>query len=1218
MTEARPADRRELLRVKREEYSSIVRSRKRKLRELYALATDSNAALNTTVFDLDAPASTQAETNFLIETDILNGRPLNDALIPPWQTPNLDVLKRQLRPATPPLVQTEAAHAVKATADHKTHPTTHVERSEPPRKQTDEAPAPPPLPPLHHGPTSPNQLSNAPSTDPATLTSRRTGSLTPQAPPQPIADPTPAQKDGSLSLMEVQPTPSGHNITAPLLDTQAVSPRQSPGSNRYGHPVAAQDAEKRMDMHEDAATPTNKRPSPDPSRAADIPSSPDSIAQTATTPAVHEVSTNTSPENEADSYADKEEHTAHDHGPDKTQDSQHSVSTGDTRDDTVEAQLLHESAAAGETQDDQKVHGSEALSSSGTVAIENGPVPGKSNGAEAAAPSSEAPEAAAPLTTEQQTFAQQSKWLKNLDQLVHHARKTISTADLQASIFDSQSCKILKRVYHLQQQRTKWSLRQPKRCPEPIRTKSHWDVLLQEMKWMRTDFREERKWKRSTARNLAIACAVWVASSPEQKKALRVNAYIPPKPEEKKTPAKVVEAEDVGVIGNAMIDAAVRSEESDTTPADMELTLVDERDILVDFVDTISPSAIFTMQEDAVVFSLNPSSASDTLLAELPMYGTPLEVPQPDLIKPDHDPDASWRRPVVPVSKYIESPIVISSRGPPKKIGRYEVIDEESDSDDEFVYSTASGLMAAMTTTNMAAEYDVGLFDPSLKPVRERLHAGHQFRPPSEYPMPMQCFYEYRAPSQWTVADDDQLKRLVRELSYNWSLIASILATKSLFASGAERRTPWECFERWVSLEGYPSDASRSPYFKVYQSRIDLAQRAIKEANEKAMVTAAAAAAAAAAAQTKGAANLPPHAPVQRRRPTLAVRVERHRNQKYLAMIESMRKLAKKREVTLHKQQQQAHAAASRKANEPVQQKPPTKSPKEYSRLRWERDQKMAERMAELAQRQSDANRRNFLARSQGQSMAAPGGVGAVPPQVAAQMAANSMNMAARVNVAGQHGAVPGQPRPRMPMQVPVNPMVGLQAHMAAGTAPTPISPGSVRSVMSGINQQNFFANSQAGVAQFNSPNVPGHGLSGGYDYGIFAGGISPALSLRLSSCLQTHERWLSKNYSQIMLLQRATAMHAASGTGPQQPLAGTSPRQYAQLLRAQQAQQVQQAQQAGPHHTATGAQGVQGAQHPVQRQGSPLTAAQLQAAQNARQANGTAVAGGALSSPSK
>lgn len=1023
-----------------------------------------------------------------------SGRPLNDALIPTWQAPNFDTLKLFLKPVTPPLAQKEAGAIATATVESKTHSPTPVERNEPPRKQTDETS--PLLVPQHHGSASPDKSPHALSAEPTTPPPRLASSVIPQGLPQATSDSTPAQRNGLTTSQTKNPRPTLFVGPELIQGGRAALPQHLPVSDHYSDLAAAQDADKHMDLREDIAVVHNKQLPSDLSRAPDIPSSPDSTAQTATTPAVHEVSTNTSPENEADSYADKEEQAAHEHGADKAQPSQTSISTNDTHDDTVEAQLLHESAAADETPDAQKVHVDEAVSPSGVTAAQESPVPGKSHGAEAVAPADEAPETAsstiqqrvtgdktlsssmdvdgteqsqpgcdstnddsatvhepmavslttisvavddaakpppsslllrtseqdtalltiadstaaatglptpkpsadgnddqhisdlvvadkngkrrAPTvlfgsqkkarTTERvaasnlakadnllaedyftplfiQTFAQQSKWLKNLDQLVHHARKTISTADLQASIFDSQSCKILKRVYHLQQQ-DKWSLRQPKRCPEPIRTKSHWDVLLQEMKWMRTDFREERKWKRSTARNLAVACAMWVSSSPELRKALQVNAFIPLR--------RDAEVDDIAMIDNAMIDAAVGNEEDDTATGDLEPVSLDESDLSMDFVETISPSAIFAMQEDAVVFGLNPSAASNTLLAELPMYGLPLEVPQPDLIRPDHDPDASWRRPVVPVSKYIESPIVISSRGRPRKRGRYDVLGEESDSDDEFVYSTATGPLSTRATTNMTADCDVGLFDPSLKPVRERLHAGHQFRPPSEYPLPLQCFYEYRAPSQWTVADDDQLKKLVRELSYNWSLIASILSTRSLFASGAERRTPWECFERWVYLEGYPSDASRSPYFKIYQSRIDSAQRAIREAHDKAM----AAAAAPVAAQPKGA-NVPPHTPVQRRRPTLAVRVERHRNQKYLAMIEAMRKLAKKREVTLHKQQQQAHAAASRKANEPVQQqKPPTKTPKEYSRLRWEREQKLAERMAELAQRQNEATRR--------------------------------------------------------------------------------------------------------------------------------------------------------------------------------------------------------------------------------------------------------------------
>ncbi len=239
----------------------------------------------------------------------------------------------------------------------------------------------------------------------------------------------------------------------------------------------------------------------------------------------------------------------------------------------------------------------------------------------------------------------------------------------------------------------------------------------------------------------------------------------------------------------------------------------------------------------------------------------------------------------------------------------------------------------------------MALFDAEMKPVKDRLHAGHQFRPPTEHPMPLQSFYESRAASQWTCAEDDQLKALVREHSYNWSLISGLLASKSMFSSGAERRTPWECFERWVSLEGLPSDMSKTQYFKTYQSRIDGAQRAIQEHNTKLQ-------------QQAG-----PNAPNGRRRSsTQSYRVDKRRNQKHMALIDAMRKLAKKRETTLQKQQYAANLAASRKTNDQPQQQPqqpqqraPMKTPMEYSEMRWERDQQLAEKMAQFAARQSEA-----------------------------------------------------------------------------------------------------------------------------------------------------------------------------------------------------------------------------------------------------------------------
>jgi len=37
---------------------------------------------------------------------------------------------------------------------------------------------------------------------------------------------------------------------------------------------------------------------------------------------------------------------------------------------------------------------------------------------------------------------------------------------------------------------------------EPPRNKTHWDYLLEEMRWLAADFAQERKWKRAAARKV--------------------------------------------------------------------------------------------------------------------------------------------------------------------------------------------------------------------------------------------------------------------------------------------------------------------------------------------------------------------------------------------------------------------------------------------------------------------------------------------------------------------------------------------------------------------------------------------------------------------------------------------------------------------------------------------------------------------------------------------
>lgn len=514
-------------------------------------------------------------------------------------------------------------------------------------------------------------------------------------------------------------------------------------------------------------------------------------------------------------------------------------------------------------------------------------------------------------------------WMKPVDQLLNQADKTVSTPDQYVPIQEHQACRILRRVYHLQQQ-DKWSLRQPQRCPEPTRPPSHQDVLLQEMKWMRTDFREEGKWKRAVARNLAHDCAEWVAASPEERLALQVNAVV-----RRRTASTDVQMQDE--TGDAPEDQLPDLVHSDSPTANEDDSIEDQV-----MPDTIAPSAIFALPDDEVVFSLRPSQIADQLLEELPMYGSALKVPKFDVTVPEFDPDAHWKRPALPLSKFVEGKMVLSSPPPPKKRSRYSYqAEDDDDEDDQFVFGPQPDKHVVLPPVDA----NVGLFNPEMKPIRDRLHAGHQFRPPTEYPMPLQSFYECRAASQWTLAEDDELKSLVREYSYNWSLISSAISSKSVFSSAPERRTPWECFERWVQLEGLPADMGKTQYFRTYQNRIDAAQRVIHQLNQNAQQT----------VGPNGAVT-----PAPRRRQTLSIRVERRRNQKHLALIDAMRKLAKKREVAIQKTQHAAAMAANRKQNEGQRPVGPPQTPRDYSLMRWERDQQLAEKMAQLAQRQHD------------------------------------------------------------------------------------------------------------------------------------------------------------------------------------------------------------------------------------------------------------------------
>ncbi|EKG14809.1 SANT domain DNA binding protein [Macrophomina phaseolina MS6] len=586
-------------------------------------------------------------------------------------------------------------------------------------------------------------------------------------------------------------------------------------------------------------------------------------------------------------------------------------------------------------------------------------------------------------------------------ELLDKATKTISTQSKYASIREQQDYKILKRIYTLQHA-NRWSLRQMEKSTEPPRQLTFQDSLLAQMKWMRTDFREERRWKMAAARNMAEWCAEWVSASLEKRLSLQIKAThkspaLPP-------PADAMD-EDIPSPPE-LIPSGANETESESFPEDDELP--------INLRASHPPAALFSLGYEEIIAKIDNTPISERVLQELPSYESRLKgFPSPTVLaRISSEPD------IIPVSQLITAKLVPKSTEPPRKRSRYEYEEEDDSSGYPSKRPTSERSNASTPSLRFSRmglppeQTDVALFLPENKHVRDRLHAGHSFRPPSEFPMPATQFFESRMPSQWLWDEDQRLRTLVKEYQFNWSLVAASLEQNSLFTSGAERRTPWECFERWVQLEGLPGEMAKTPYFRTYQARLEAAQRTVSAQYQAAQQQAQQ------QGQTPGQILGTP-----RRRTAQPIRVERRRGNRFLALIDAMRKQARKRETAQHKQQEAAKAAALRKAHEAAPVRPSVHTPQEFSKLKYEREQKLAEKQEEY--------RRQMMA-AQRQAMARPGQLPhpGMPTGIAQQR--NGTPNGTPGQVPGQNG----QLHPNMGMQGRPHPGQGMQGNMSNGGMP--------------------------------------------------------------------------------------------------------------------------------------------------------------------------------------
>ena len=583
----------------------------------------------------------------------------------------------------------------------------------------------------------------------------------------------------------------------------------------------------------------------------------------------------------------------------------------------------------------------------------------------------------------------------SLPDLVRSASKTISTEDQFASLHERLDYRILRRIYQLQNA-NKWSLRQMEKQMEPEQSVTHHDHLMSEIQWMRKDFKNEQKTKKSVAGWLARRCADYV-NAPEDQRRSMVHALPPPKEAKAQPVASEEQPPDLEYSG----ESAPENDAGPPTPR----------------VEAVLPSMLVVPPELSLsVSGLQKDGKLSKALESLPIVGLP-----------DFTTKKSSSTPLTPASKFVNSKVLPQPKPRLRKRSRYDYED-----DAEILERQPDNKRLREARELAPEDQEIALFHPENKHIRDRLHANNAFRPPSEFVMPSTQFYEFRNGSQWISEDDYRLKKLAKDYSFNWSLIADELQLPAAFKSSAERRTPWECFERWVELEQLPTEMKKTMYFKTWYQRLEQSQQAA-ERRYQAQV-------AAMQAANNGQAT---HVPMRRR--TVPTRVEKRKNTRYLWMVDAMRKGARKREQHAYKQaegefvgteltpaakkhvadeEDAAHRAAAQRKTQSDSNQPraPMLTPQEFSKKRYERDLQIQEAQRQHRAKILEAQQRQLMAARQAQQQTQQGVQGGAPGQqrpgsssnVPAQQAQMQPNGQQQPNVNGQMPQQAG--RPSLPM----------------------------------------------------------------------------------------------------------------------------------------------------------------------------------------------------------
>jgi chromatin modification-related protein VID21 len=337
-----------------------------------------------------------------------------------------------------------------------------------------------------------------------------------------------------------------------------------------------------------------------------------------------------------------------------------------------------------------------------------------------------------------------------LVKLMPATHKAVTSAMYETALTEGKINVVHSRIEELKRQ-GKWSLRQPTKFVDPIRTseRTQWENLLSEMNWMAIDFKEERKWRMATCAMIAKSVAdYWKYGKVCCIKTRPMRVYTPV-PEDEEKDQGFPDASDV-VEDSIDISKLLQRPDPLQEIRLVDLPKIDKDVYLKHLEDEPSP---FRLQIDT-----NDIKYTDkTLLDGVPAFSSF-----------QHFDDQFNSSPLVPISKALI----------PHEDGTW--------------YNVYVGQVEDHNP--VVPDQQKGLFGFSS---RNRLTSA--IKPPQP---PSLRYLNLRTPTIWLPEDDQNLIEYVNQFSFNWGVVSAHLSKRPTrsYQSNIERRTPWQCFERYIQL----------------------------------------------------------------------------------------------------------------------------------------------------------------------------------------------------------------------------------------------------------------------------------------------------------------------------------------------------------------------------------------------------------------------------------